>query len=1258
MPALTREIRSDQEALIFAEGIAGAIREGLLVLDGDLWVLSANPSFYRQFRTVPEQVEGKSLYELCDRQCDVPDLRRALENLIAGEEEFKNLKVAQHFPDTGEKVLLLNGRRVERGNGKGILVLLVIGDITVQEKERKQREEALALLNNCPDIINRFDTEERYLYVNEAMERLVGIPRGSFTGKTMWEIGAPPETAEIMRAAFRKAVETGKPETVETKFGEKIFQSLVVPETGTKGEILSFMNFARDISGIRQAEKAVRYSEELLNTFFSCAPTGMALYDDKCRYVKVNGEVAKAVGYAPEEIVGKTFREVLPEDIAEKAEETNTKVVRTGMPQTALEKRLPAGEKGRVIYVLISRFPITLPDGKMGVGAVGLDITERVLAEERLHKSEEIIQSVNSIILGTDRRGCITSINDYGLRFFGYRRDELLGKPVVGTLVPETESTGRDMAALLEDILAHPEKHLTGIHENLKKSGERVWVSWTNRALRDEKGRPAGLLEVGNDVTVLRRAEDQLRRRENEYRTLAENSPDVIERYDRRLRHLYMNPTGERLTGIPRQEFIGRTSRELGLPQETAGMWDEHIARVFETGQEDEVVFKYSTLQGVRDFQMRLIPEFANGGPVGSVLAISRDITQLKQIEDELSRATAEANQRAHEAEEGRRIMTAVMDNIPEGVIIADAPGGDIRMVSRYILEMTGLDYGELVGTPADKLAETIRFASSAAAPPMKPGGLPIVRAARYGEVVENEEWQLVRPGGESATLLINARPIRDREGGITGAIEAWRDITERKRMEDAMRRNEYELRTLVDNSPDIILRFDRDMRYAYVNPAFERLTGIPRERFAGRSNEELGMPQEQASFWEAAAKQGFESGREGSIEFSLPGFFGKRYFRGRVIPEFAKNGNVETVMILARDISEHRHAEERLRHISSHDSVTGLFNRACFEEELSRLDAERELPVSIIVAGELGNLRIVNDLFGYPEGDALLKRMSSILQSARRENDVIARRAGGEFAVLLPRTDPGTAEALARRIRKECAGASDLFIPPAVALGVAARTARHEDMRRALREAEDRMRADKSTESVKNEEQVITSLLREVERKNRGAGSHLLRLREGAEAVGKVMGLTERQTEDLKLLARLHDIGKVVLPEELLQSSRRLSIPEREALGRYPEAGYRVALSFCDLVPVADLLRAHRERWDGTGYPRGLKGAEIPLLARVFALMDAYDAITHERPYGRVFKPSEAVPELRRGAGTQFDPELAEVFAGSFEPSKQGAVP
>jgi len=595
-----------------------------------------------------------------------------------------------------------------------------------------------------------------------------------------------------------------------------------------------------------------------------------------------------------------------------------------------------------------------------------------------------------------------------------------------------------------------------------------------------------------------------------------------------------------------------------------------------------------------------------------------------------------------------------MMRFIQEGITVFYGADAGVHIISDCGCRLLGRTREELMGVPAEERPKKWGFYQKDGVTPALAADLPFMRSIASGEIILNEEWLIKRGDGELRMFSFNSAPMMDADRKIAGAVSGWRDITEQKKTQDTLRRNEYELRTLIDSTPDIIIRIGKDMRYVFVNPAYERITGIPKEQFMGKTNAELGMAREISARWDEEIRKAFEAGRESGIEFDFPGLFGKRFFWGRIIPEYDKTGTVESALVIARDITERKRAEEQIRYISFHDKITGLYNRAYFEEELRRLDTERSLPICIIM-GDVNNLKLVNDAFGHNEGDKLLIALSGVLNVCCRKEDIIARWGGDEFSVILPGTDMETAQAICARIKRVSGTSKGMLVKPSIALGVAVKSKADQNLFRVIREAEERMYDNKLAESASNREMVIDSLIEEVSDRTNDMKMHIARCSDILPIFGKVLKLSDAQIHDIKLLIRLHDIGKVSVPSGILHKSGRLTFEEWEIIKRHSETSYRIAMTFSETARVAEEILSHAERWDGGGYPRGLKEKQIPYIVRVFSVIDVYDVITNVRPYGRALSYDEAVQEMRHNAGKQFDPEIVDAFiaCGAGKPGK-----
>ncbi|MCK8825963.1 HD domain-containing phosphohydrolase [Fuchsiella alkaliacetigena] len=361
--------------------------------------------------------------------------------------------------------------------------------------------------------------------------------------------------------------------------------------------------------------------------------------------------------------------------------------------------------------------------------------------------------------------------------------------------------------------------------------------------------------------------------------------------------------------------------------------------------------------------------------------------------------------------------------------------------------------------------------------------------------------------------------------------------------------------------------------------------------------------------------------------------------------PMFDKDsGEIEGVVEFVRDITERKKKEKKLEYLSYSDFLTGLYNRRFFEEKIKRLDVQKQLPISIIVF-DVNGLKIINETYGNQKGDQILIKVADILSSTIRQEDILARWAGDEFVALLPQTNKKEAEEFCKQIREKCAASRDDKNPISLGMGVAVKERVGEDIYEVLHQADEYMYQDKLVNSRSAKNKVVESLLNTLGAKSDETEEHALRMAEFATKLGEKLGLSNTQLNKLSLLATLHDIGKVTIPDQILSKSGDLTEEEWQIIKEHPERGYRIALATEEFAPVADLILAHHERWDGNGYPQGLAGEEIPFLARIITIVDAYDVMSSGRVYKEAMSKEKVLTELKRCAGSQFDPNLIEEF-------------
>jgi diguanylate cyclase (GGDEF)-like protein len=334
-------------------------------------------------------------------------------------------------------------------------------------------------------------------------------------------------------------------------------------------------------------------------------------------------------------------------------------------------------------------------------------------------------------------------------------------------------------------------------------------------------------------------------------------------------------------------------------------------------------------------------------------------------------------------------------------------------------------------------------------------------------------------------------------------------------------------------------------------------------------------------------------------------------------------------------------------------DKLTGLYNKAYFEEEMARLDTKRQLPISLIM-GDINGLKLINDAFGHSMGDRALKKAAELMTDSFRDEDIISRIGGDEFVILLPMTTEKTALEIVERVKRKCENNPLEYIKINISFGVATKTSVDEDINKVYKKAENRMYFNKLKESKEAKLSIIEFLKKRLEKITYETKSHYDRLKELTLMMAQALNLSEAEKEELRLLCEFHDIGKIGISKNILQKEDKLNSEEWEDIKRHSEIGYYIAKEFKTAAPVDELILVHHERWDGKGYPGLLRNDEIPLVARIFALADAYDMMVNDRPFQTKMTKKAALKEIQEQSGSQFDPELVEIFVALMENEKQ----
>jgi diguanylate cyclase (GGDEF)-like protein/PAS domain S-box-containing protein len=486
--------------------------------------------------------------------------------------------------------------------------------------------------------------------------------------------------------------------------------------------------------------------------------------------------------------------------------------------------------------------------------------------------------------------------------------------------------------------------------------------------------------------------------------------------------------------------------------------------------------------------------------------------------------------------------------------------------------------------------------------------------------------------------------------GAGVGAVVAWR-LNEEVRAEGEeayqhARASEERFKSAFENAPIGMalasIRPGEFGRYLQVNPAMAALTGYTEEKLLTMGAPDITHPDDVSLGIEVSRSMG-----DGELTSAT---LDKRYVHadGRIISALVNislvrdaSGAPLHAVVQVQDVTEQKRVEERLAHEAYHDPLTGLPNRRRLMDDLEkRVNGDEP---ALLLLFDLDGFKAYNDTYGHPAGDALLVRLGERLGAAMQGRGTAYRMGGDEFCVLAALLADGS-EPLA------AAGASALSergegFTITASYGAAEIPTEAETAAEALGTADHRMYARKGRKRTSAGRQATDALLKALAERNPSLGTHLDDVTDLCEAVGQQLGLPEEQMTPLIQAAALHDVGKVAIPDAILDKPGPLDDTEWEFMRKHTVIGERILAEAPALVEAGRIVRSSHERFDGEGYPDGLKGDEIPIAARIIAVCDSFDAMTTDRPYRTAMSVENALEELFRCVGGQFDPAVVKAF-------------
>lgn len=871
---------------------------------------------------------------------------------------------------------------------------------------------------------------------------------------------------------------------------------------------------------------------------------------------------------------------------------------------------------------------------------------DRFNTEYTEQKWKGYADSVPYCILIADKNGAILESNLESCRIFGYTKAELRALTIQTIWKSDHQE---EWLSILEEAASKGVAAREIQHETAER-GKR-WLAAGARTLPDES-----TIVFCHDITYRKKLEEDLIKGEQLYRTFIDASDDIITLKDDELRYVIVNKalTQSQYFNKSKSEILGKTDAELLIEEEV---------RLY--GESDRQVLMTKTVNNSEAwlddwvFAAKKFPVPLGDGRIG-VGAYIRDVTNEKRQEAQLKRTM-----------ERHKILAETL------MMTFHSKQEHIEYALQNALSITGSQYGYIY--LYDESTEELTF-NSWTQGVMETCGIPqnqmkyqLETAGLWGEVIRQRKPIIFNdldephpkkkgyPDGHVplrnfmsipvifserivAAVGLGNKNINYDDNDVYELSMLMNGIFQAAEKREALSRVEELLahRQAMFNEHDAVMLLVDPHTGAIVdaNPAASAFYGYSKNELLALSIREIDMQSAEEVNKRLAR---LLSGKQKN--FSVP--HRMRNGEQKIVDVYAcpiSYGDKSLLFAIIFDVTEKEIAFEEITYLSYHDHLTGIYNRRYFDLMLNDLNTADNLPITIVMA-DVNGLKMVNDAFGHAEGDSLLIKAAEIIKESCRKDDIVARIGGDEFAIILPKTDENEAIAIMDRIKRRQSTVIIKQIAISLSFGYTVKYEVGSDMGLVLSKAEDMMYRNKMYESTSIRNKTISIIMNTLFEKSRRELEHSNRVSAIAAAIAKAMNLDTEQVNRIEVAGLLHDIGKIGIDEKILNKPGTLDSVERYEIMKHPESGWRILSNSDEFSDLADFILNHHEHYDGNGYPRRIKGDSIPIPSRIIAIADAYDAMTMDRPYRKAMSPEIALAEIRRHTGTQFDPNITEVF-------------
>lgn len=718
--------------------------------------------------------------------------------------------------------------------------------------------------------------------------------------------------------------------------------------------------------------------------------------------------------------------------------------------------------------------------------------------------------------------------------------------------------------------------------------------------------------------------EEELRQSEEKYRTLIENLSEIVYIVDNDWHVVYMSPNIRKITDFTMEELAEINILDYVHPEDK-----QELIRGLQTSLSGQNTITEFRILGKDDvttwMSIRTRPIYRDGHITG-IQGVLNDITERKNLEFSLAASEERFRKLFYEIP-----SVAVQGYQQDGTVFYWNKASE-RLYGYSEQEAIGRSITELIIPPQQRAQVLVHL-----------GEMVRTKQARSAE-----NLRMVDKAG-------NEIPVYTSHAVLTYADNRTElfcvdiDLRDIQQMEEQLFVEKEHFKHTFMSIGDGVLSTDELGNIRYMNQIAETLTGWSQAEAQGRPLEEVyqvhhqliePMPDDTTRAY-LQKLQSHEPAKHNYL-ISLDGR--EAPIRDQAVLIKDRAGNTKGLTIVFENCSGEVEQKRQIERLSDQDALTGLYNRKYMKAAAARLDRPDSLPYSIMTI-DINGLKLTNDAFGHEMGDRLLQRVAEIVSKVCRSHDIIGRMGGDEFQLLLPNIDANTVAIIADRICKTADKARLESVVISLAVGFATKTEMDQEIEDIIKESENRMYKNKQRTGKTMRSQTIETVLRNINSKYDQEQVHTERVSQYCLSLAAALGLDAEEARRIETAGSLHDIGKITVSPDLLNKPGRLTPDEFVIVRQHTETGYHLLRAVDEFASLAEAVRHHHERWDGKGYPLGLSKEDIPLISRIIAVADAYEAMTAKRPYQGTRSGEEAARELKLYAGSQFDPAIVDVF-------------